>query len=86
MDEDDVIIAACAATIIAGLSVPVKRRKTRRHWVKSWLAERDAKGAYNIAILYIIIYLRMNTDTFEGLIGNFLFCASHLVKYNNMCD
>ena len=47
MDEDDVIIAACAAMIIAGSSVPVKRRKKRRQWVKSWLAERDRKGAYN---------------------------------------
>ena len=44
MDEKDVIIAACAATIIAGsVLLQSKTRKKRTQWMKSWLAERDKK-------------------------------------------
>ena len=51
--------------------------KKRTQWVKSWLAERDRKGAYNNIIQELRVddnenyrrYLRMNADTLEELLA-----------------
>ena len=42
-EEDNVLVAACATIIIAGTLI----KKKRSIWVKSWFAQRDAKGVYN---------------------------------------
>ena len=72
--DDNSVVAACAAIIIA--AVLKKKRKKRLVWVKTWLLERDRKGAYNNIIQELRLddienyrrYLRMNTDTFEELL------------------
>ena len=47
VEEEDVLVAACATIIIAGSFIMKKRRKGTSICVKSGLAQRDAKGAYN---------------------------------------
>ena len=92
-EEEEVLVAACATIIIAGTLIKKKRRKKRSICVKSWLAQRDAKGAYNNIIQELKLgdkdnyrrYLRMNSDTFEELISlvspglkkDVLDCVSH---------
>ena len=68
--DEDVVVIACA-TIIVEVLKKKKRRKKRSVWVKSWLAERDVKGAYNNIISELKLhdkenyrlYLRMDSRT-----------------------
>ena len=46
-EEEGILVAACATIITAGTLIKKKRRKKGSIWVKSSLAQRDAKGAYN---------------------------------------
>ena len=53
-----------------------KKRKKRAVWVKSWLAERDDKGAYNNILAELQLhdrenyrrFLRMDSTTFGELV------------------
>ena len=42
--KEDILIATCATLIIAS-SLSKSKRRPRKIWVKSWLAERDRKGS-----------------------------------------
>jgi len=51
-----------------------KKSRDRKVWVKSWLANKDGKGAYANILQEIQLtdsenfrkYLRMNIETFQG--------------------
>ena len=46
MGEEDIVVAASAAIILVASMSKKKSRKIKNVWVKSWLAERERKGAY----------------------------------------
>lgn len=71
------MVVSCASIIIAAALTKKKKRKKRSVWVKTWLLQRDIKGAYNNIIQELRLedmenyrrYLRMNTETFEELLN-----------------
>lgn len=80
MDEQEV--AACAASFIAILTVCLikmkkKKRKTRRLWVRPWVARRELRGVHQNLLRELQSedikaynnYLRMDEDTFKFVVS-----------------
>ena len=74
-DADDIIVDA--SSILLGYAyrkLLVRREKKKRSvWVKEWLAERGAKGAYNALVKQLMLtdnrhyrqFMRMEADAFQ---------------------
>ena len=75
VEEEKIVV--CASTIFLAYGcheVLKKKKKKRRIWVKEWLAEREAKGGYNLLVSQLMQtdtldyrrFMRMNVETFQA--------------------
>ena len=82
-DEDAIIVGASSILLgYAYLKLLVeenkRERKKRSVWVKEWLGERGAKGAYNALVKQLMLtdardyrqFMRMEADAFQ--VSNFV--------------
>ena len=74
--EIELLIALIALNRTLLLAVDKKKRAKKRFWARSWLLNREKKGAYNNILQELRLtdeenfrkYLRMNNETFDELV------------------
>ena len=64
MDRDEIV--ACVTILLAAEKLVTKKRKERKIWMRTWLADREIKGAYNNILQELRLQAVLtDTDTFE---------------------